>query len=91
MAFPRHFFHSFDTDGIPDLFISERSQVCSVLARVIQVRPARNPRWRKQDGWEVFEAEGVSPVYSCERGRESALSYPRQRADYGPRGNPGAR
>jgi hypothetical protein len=26
-------------------------------ARIIQVRPSRNPRWQKQGGWEVFEAE----------------------------------
>jgi hypothetical protein len=32
-------------------------------ARIIQVRPSRNPRWKKHGGWEVFEAEGVSPVY----------------------------
>ena len=51
--------------------------------RIIQVRPSRNPRWQKQGGWEVFEAEGVSPVYCGERGRESALSYARQRAGYG--------
>jgi hypothetical protein len=51
--------------------------------RIIQVRPSRNPRWQKQGGWEVFEAEGVSPVYCCERGRESALSYATQRAGYG--------
>jgi hypothetical protein len=43
-------------------------------ARIIQVRSSRNPRWKKQGGWEVFEAEGVSPVYCGERGRESALS-----------------
>jgi hypothetical protein len=30
-------------------------------ARIIQVRPSRNPRWQKQSGWEVFEAEGVCP------------------------------
>ena len=53
-------------------------------ARVIQVRPSRNPRWQKQGGWEVFEAERVSPVYCGERGRESALSYARQRAGYRP-------
>jgi len=52
-------------------------------ARIIQVRPSRNPRWQKQGGWEVFEADGVSPVYCGERGRESALSYARQRAGYG--------
>ena len=51
--------------------------------RIIQVRPSRNPRWQKAGGWEVFEADGVSPVYSGERGRESALSYARQRAGYG--------
>ena len=50
---------------------------------MIQVRPSRNPRWQKQGGSEVFEADGVSPVYCGERGRESALSYARQRAGYG--------
>jgi hypothetical protein len=45
--------------------------------------PARNPRWQKQGGWVVFEAEGVSPVYCGEGARESALSYARQRAGYG--------
>ena len=54
-------------------------------ARVIQVRPSRNPRWQKQGGWQVFEAEGVCPVYcGAERARESALSYARQRAGYAP-------
>ena len=38
-------------------------------ARIIQVRPSRNPRWHKQDGWEVFEAEGVCPVYCGENSR----------------------
>ena len=52
-------------------------------SRVIQVRPSRNPRWQKQSGWEVFEAEGVSPVYCGENARDSALSYARQRAGYG--------
>jgi hypothetical protein len=51
-------------------------------ARIIQVRPSRNPRWKKQGGWEVFEAEGVCPVYCGSDGRESALSYARQRAGY---------
>ena len=52
-------------------------------ARIIQVRPSRNSRWRKQGAWEVFEAEGVQPVFCGENGRESALSYARQRAGYG--------
>ena len=52
-------------------------------ARIIQVRPSRNPRWKKQGGWEVFEAEGVCPVYCDEPARDSALSYARQRAGYG--------
>ena len=52
-------------------------------ARVIQVRLSRNPRWQKQGGWEVFEAEGVCPVYCGDGGRDSALSYARQRAGYG--------
>ena len=52
-------------------------------ARVIQVRPSRDPRWQKRGGWELFEAEGVSPVYLDERAHDSALSYARQRAGYG--------
>jgi hypothetical protein len=52
-------------------------------ARIIQVRPSRDSRWQKQGGWEVFETEGVRPVYCGDRGRESALSYARQRAGYG--------
>ena len=54
-------------------------------ARIIQVRPSRNPRWKKQGGWEVFEAEGVCPVYCGTNGRDSALGYARQRAGYGRR------
>ena len=46
------------------------------------MRPSRNPRWQKQGGWEVFEADGVSPVYCGEGARESALSYARQRAGH---------
>ena len=52
--------------------------------RIIQVRPSRNPRWQKQGGWVVFEAEGVSPVYCGEKALESALSYAKQRAAYAP-------
>ena len=51
--------------------------------RTIQVRPSRNPHWQKRGGWEVFEAEGVCPVYLDEHARESALSDARQRAGYG--------
>ena len=51
--------------------------------RVIQVRPSRNPRWQKKHGWEVFEAEGVQPVYCGETGRQNALDYAQQRAGYG--------
>src|SRR5438552_8744109 len=43
--------------------------------RIIKVRPSRNPRWQKQGGWEVFEAEGVCPVYCGETGRQNALEY----------------
>ena len=53
-------------------------------ARVIQVRPSRSPRWQEQGGWEVFEADGVSPVYCGPNAREDALSYSRQRAGYAP-------
>jgi hypothetical protein len=34
-------------------------------------------------GWEVFEADGVCPVYCNERAHESVLSYARQRGSYG--------
>jgi hypothetical protein len=53
-------------------------------ARIIQVRPSRNPRWKKQGGWEVFEAEGVSPVNCGRNARDCALSYAHQRAGYAP-------
>jgi hypothetical protein len=52
-------------------------------ARVIQVRPSQNPRWKKQGGWEAFEAEEVCPVYCGPNAREQAFSYARQRAGYG--------
>ena len=51
--------------------------------RTIQVRPSRNRRWQKQNGWEVNEGDGICPVYCGDCGRESALSYARQRAGYG--------
>jgi hypothetical protein len=54
-----------------------------VSARIIQVRPSRNPRWRKQGAWEIFDADRVNPVYYGENARDSALSYARQRAGYG--------
>jgi hypothetical protein len=53
-----------------------------MTVRLIQVRPSRNPRWQKQGGWEVFEAQGVCPVYCDERARDSALSFARHRTDY---------
>lgn len=56
----------------------------AAAVRTIQVRPSRNPRWQKQGGWEVFETEGVSPVYCGATAREYALSYARQRAGYAP-------
>jgi hypothetical protein len=52
--------------------------------RTIQVRPSGNRRWEKQGGWEVYEGEGVCPVYCGERAREDALSYARQRAGHAP-------
>lgn len=54
-----------------------------MAARIIQVRPSRDPRWQKQGGWEAFEAAGVCPVYCDDGARESALSYAHQRAGYG--------
>jgi hypothetical protein len=52
--------------------------------QTIQVRPSRNPRWQKQGGWEVYEGDGVSPVFCGANGREDAISYARQRAGYAP-------
>ena len=52
-------------------------------ARIIHVRPSRDRRWQKQGGWEVFEAEGVCPVYCGPNAYEQAVSYARQRAGYG--------
>jgi hypothetical protein len=52
--------------------------------KIIQVRPSRDPRWKKQGGWEVYEAKGVSPVYCGPNARNCALSYVRQRAGYAP-------
>ena len=51
--------------------------------RIIQVRLSRNPRWQKPGGWEVFEAEGVQPVYCGETGRQNALEYAMERARSG--------
>src|SRR5947209_4967524 len=51
--------------------------------RIIQVRPSRNPRWRKQGGWQVFEGEGVCPVFCGEGGRDDSRSYANQRAGSG--------
>jgi hypothetical protein len=60
------------------------SYSCATPMRTIQVRPSRNPRWQKQNGWEVNEGDGVCPVYCGATARESALSYARQRAGYSP-------
>jgi hypothetical protein len=49
--------------------------------RIIQVRAVT--RSAEKRGWEVFEADGVCPVYCDERARESVLSYARQRGSYG--------
>jgi hypothetical protein len=52
--------------------------------QTIQVRPCRDSRWQKQGGWEVYETDGVSPVFCAATSREDALSYARQRAGYAP-------
>jgi hypothetical protein len=44
---------------------------------------AQSRAGKKQGGWEVFEADGVCPVYCGPNAREQALSYARQRAGYG--------
>jgi hypothetical protein len=43
--------------------------------RIIQVRPSSDSRWQKQGGWEVYEGDGVSPLYCGEMAREHALEY----------------
>ena len=57
--------------------------MATVSTRIIQLRPSRNLRWRKEGGWEVFEAERVWPVYCGENGRQNALDYAQQRARSG--------
>jgi hypothetical protein len=77
-------------DGLPGLWLTQNvfmrwqtnaidhiGKLEFVSARIIQVRPLRNPRWRKRGAWEVFDAERVSPVYCGENARDSALSYAR--------------
>jgi hypothetical protein len=44
----------------------------------------RDPRWQQQGAWEVFEGNGVSPVFCGANGREDAISYACQRAGYAP-------
>jgi hypothetical protein len=51
--------------------------------RIIQVRPSHNPQWQRQKSWEVFEADGVCPVYCGDNGRQNALDYAQQRARSG--------
>jgi hypothetical protein len=51
--------------------------------RIIQLRPSRDQQWKKQGGWEVFEAEGVCPVHCGENARQNALDYAEQRASSG--------
>ena len=60
-----------------------RSEYTAIFLRLILYGHHATRARRKQGGWEVFEADGVSPVYCGEGGRESALSYARQRAGYG--------
>jgi len=43
--------------------------------QTIQVRPSRDPRWQKQGGWDVYEGDGVSPVYCGPNAREDALRF----------------
>jgi hypothetical protein len=51
-------------------------------ARIIQVRPSQNPRWRKQWGGRYLKRRGC-PIFCGEGGRDNALSYAKQRAGYG--------
>jgi len=37
----------------------------------------------EKGGWEVFEAEGVCPVWCGENARQNALDYAQQRPGYG--------
>jgi hypothetical protein len=43
--------------------------------QTIQVRPSRDPRWQKQGAWDVYEGDGVSPVYCGPNAREDALRF----------------
>jgi hypothetical protein len=54
-------------------FARKRSS-SEISLRIIQVRPSRNPQWKKQGGWEIFEAEGVCPAYCGEKGCQHAPS-----------------
>jgi hypothetical protein len=40
-----------------------RPRYLHATMQTIQVRPSREPRWQKQGGWQVYEGDGVSPVY----------------------------
>src|SRR5690348_2834006 len=53
-------------------------------ARLSLIRPSRIQRWQKHGGWEVYEGDGVSPVYCGPNAREDPLSYARQCAGYAP-------
>jgi hypothetical protein len=60
------------------------TNIFKMSVRIIQVRPSHNPRWQRQGGWECDEGDGVCCVACDEHARDSALSYARQRACYGP-------
>jgi hypothetical protein len=61
-----------------------RENLLGMNARIIRMRPSRNPRWQKQGGWECDEGDSVSCVHCGPRAREDALSYAQQRAGYDP-------
>jgi len=69
--------------GVSAEFVSDDLPVFQGIITHDQVRQSQNPRWKKQGSWDVFEAEGVCPVYCGPNTREQALSYARQRAGYG--------
>ena len=67
-----------------DIGIEDASPVYLLAVVAVGSQFGMIPPWQKQGGWEVYEADGVSPVYCGPNAREDALSYARQRAGYAP-------
>src|SRR6476620_7251989 len=68
-----------DRDGLPSQAgrnpsSGKTGSDLGMSTRIIQVRPSRDPRWQKQGGYEVFEADGVCPVCCDETRTEYILA-----------------